>query len=33
MALAHLMLQIIFVMLQAGVPYEELGADYMPKKE
>jgi hypothetical protein len=33
MALAHLMLRIIFIMLRTGVPYEELGPDYLPKKE
>ncbi|WP_093471125.1 hypothetical protein [Paenibacillus popilliae] len=33
MALAHLMLRIIFIMLRTGVPYEELGPDDLPKKE
>ncbi|WP_199898968.1 hypothetical protein [Paenibacillus popilliae] len=33
MALAHLMLRIIFIMLRTGVPYEELGQDDLPKKE
>lgn len=27
------MLRIIFIMLLTGVPYEELGPDYLPKKE
>lgn len=33
MAVAHAMLRIIYVMLSTGVPYEELGADYVPQKE
>jgi transposase len=33
MAVAHAMIRIIYVMLSTGVPYEELGADYVPKKE
>lgn len=33
MALAHLLLRIIYRMLLNKVPYEELGWDYLPKKE
>jgi transposase len=33
MALAHLLLRIIYQMLSKKVPYEELGWDYLPKKE
>lgn len=33
MALAHLLLRIIYNILLNKVPYEELGADYLPKKE
>lgn len=33
MALAHLLLRIIYQMLSQRVPYEELGWDYLPKKE
>jgi transposase len=33
MAVAHLMLRIIYVLLQKHVDYNELGSDYLPKKE
>jgi hypothetical protein len=33
MALAHLMVRIIYHMLSNGVSYQELGPDYLPKKE
>ena len=33
MALAHLIIRIIFTLLTEGIPYEELGQDYLPKKE
>ncbi|BFH62424.1 hypothetical protein PAJ34TS1_30160 [Paenibacillus azoreducens] len=33
MALAHLMLRIIYEMLKNHTPYMELGEDYLPKKE
>lgn len=33
MAVAHTMIRIIYVMLSTGVPYEELGAEYVLKKE
>jgi transposase len=33
MALAHLLLRIIYHILLTGTPYEELGPDYLPKKE
>jgi hypothetical protein len=33
MALAHLIIRIIFTMLAEGIPYKELGSDYLPKKE
>jgi len=32
-ALAHLILRIIYHMLKNHVPYKELGPDYLPKKE
>lgn len=33
MALGHLILKIIYQMLKTKTPYEELGWDYLPKKE
>lgn len=33
MALAHLILRMIYHMLSQRVPYKELGWDYLPKKE
>lgn len=33
MAVAHAMLRIIYTLLSTSVPYEELGADYVSKKE
>lgn len=33
MALAHLLLRIVYQMLLNKVPYKELGWDYLPKKE
>lgn len=33
MALAHLILRIIYQMLKTNTPYQELGWDYLPSKE
>lgn len=33
MALAHLILRIIYQMLKTKTPYKELGWDYLPNKE
>jgi len=33
MAVAHLLLRIIYIVLRDKVPYEELGADYLGKRE
>ncbi len=33
MALAHLILRIIYQMLKTKTPYQELGWDYLPNKE
>ena len=33
MAVSHLLLRIIYVVLRDKVPYEELGADYLGKRE
>jgi hypothetical protein len=33
MALAHLMIRIIYVMLRDKVPYQELGGHYLGSKE
>lgn len=33
MALAHLLLRIIYQMLKTKTPYKELGWDYLPSKE
>lgn len=33
MAIAHLMIRIIYVVLRDKVPYQELGADYLGSRE